>query len=72
MLQRRPIFVFGPVLILHFIEVAEAAGAEKHQGEEEEVVAGVDQYAGGEGAGGEAHPAENQAYQTSNRNGPRE
>src|SRR5271157_406891 len=39
----------------------EAACAEKHEGEDEEIVGGVDQDAGGQRAGAEARPAEDQA-----------
>jgi hypothetical protein len=38
----------------HLVEVFEAAGAQEHEGEEHEVVAGMDHGAGGERAGAEA------------------
>jgi len=41
--------------------VFEAAGAEEHEGEEHEVVAGVDDGAGGQGTCGETDPAEDEA-----------
>ena len=46
----------------HLVEVFEAAGAEEHEREEHEVVAGVDHGAGGERAGAEADPAEDKAH----------
>lgn len=47
-----------PVKSSHPVEVAEASSAGGHEDEEEEVVAGVDYRAGGEGARAEADPAE--------------
>jgi len=41
--------------------VLEAAGAEEHEGEQEEVVGSVHQDAGGEGTGSEARRAEDKA-----------
>jgi len=56
----------GPVpyslfLRSHLVEVLEAAGADEHEGEKDEVVNGVDEGAGGEGTGGEAGEAEDEA-----------
>ena len=42
------------LLFLHFVEVLEAAGIDEHDGEEEEVVGGVDDDAGGQGTRFEA------------------
>ena len=55
---------------LHFVEVVEAAGAEEHEGEEQEVVGGVDQDAGGERAGVEADGAEDEADEDQQEKGP--
>ena len=48
------------LLLLHFVEVLEAAGRDDHDGEEEEVVGGVDNDAGGQGAGLEADSTQHQ------------
>jgi len=45
----------------HLVKMFEAAGAEEHEGEEHEVVTGVDDGAGGEGSCAETHPAKNDA-----------
>jgi len=46
---------------LHLVEVAEAVGFKEHYGEEQEVIAGVDKGAAGEGAGAQADGAEDKA-----------
>lgn len=53
--------VLIPPQRLHVIEVAKAAGAQKHEREQEKVVAGVDKNAGGKGASGQPRPAQHQA-----------
>lgn len=45
----------------HPVEVPEPAGSEEHEGEEKEVITGVDDDAGGQGTRGKSRPAENEA-----------
>src|ERR1700733_12527703 len=49
------------VCALHFVEVFESAGAQKHEGEKQKVVAGVDQDAGSEGSRDESRSTQHEA-----------
>jgi len=61
---------YSLLLLLHLVEVFEAASADEHQGKQGEVVAGVDQGAGGERPCAEAYPAEHEAYADQQRKRP--